>query len=1461
MPSPKSKRTAPTQDFDKYVFTRVVGPGTGLFPIASSKMNLLPGGIYSNRPGYSGLKIDVTNQFIPIGFKFKFNEKIYTKFAASTAGWMLLQLESDSSNVTSIIDDYFTPTADYAPEYNSTFAWVFNHGIKSSFTKEGVLLCPWFDYLQTTFTDINHVTEYDNISESVIPLTTQQKDKINKGITLPPLSYNVTNNGIRYANTISPDGQNCLIVRWKSFTTGWRGSEGGTVEASIIEFETVIYENGKIEFRYDSRSSHKGGETSFSDINFEGATIGIFANNDPITGWRYRDFSVGLGHQSDFDPNKKISKYGGAVYNAGFSDQSYNILGDIGSKLFPAKPYVNSLQAAPTAPPIPGQGMSEDDPYRAGRIANWPGQERFGCIFSFSPPENRRKVLPKKELQKRDSRITLPTVSRTGTSYPQSSRLYDDRKSLVYGTNAIVDFPTTLPRGYTIDNSDTFVRDRINLYADFEVTGSITKAGTESFLQNSVVYTTPFSDHNRPEQAENVLNDSYYLTGSTIDQFGLGFSSPLRSKTQIKLELPLNHELKMFDVTSSIYYYNNNAKGLFVPQIGNASNDLADALQSINTASFGYWEGWISEDARGFGPIGNVISSGSNSTTPGPGWSSDENIGFGNNAGWLIEESVPKLTKKYTKSVQNNRDYFANNDEKITIPINQPFLLEKAVFEIPIKAGEGWFNDRTTTSIPIGWNRLTPGSPTNYGLMFQPDFAGPAITVSLYNQIETGLETYRDLILTGTIIPEGDNEKTIIVRKTALTNSVGTGKDAWIFGAEGFLGYGSSPGAIVKPNSQKQFTGSIVLPTIPGVSNGFLVSNTLFPDNFPTATNYSAWASDFIELMSLESIPVAQAAIGKSGLTQNISIIYNIDPFGRSSKGFDPSGRSYFGKEYATYQGIGTKVPNPMFVSSSFDQFPSYIKNVLDIGVNPNFIGFTAFNVPLIKVYDSPYLLLPGDKLTLAISKMRPVMHTLGTDPSNPNKKVDYWRSGSKHDICITTGSIKITLYGSLIKEEKEFHDTLNQPLASDAIHELIGTEPVLDQFEVEYKDSLFGSYTDDYITGSLASLGSNSTIKVGSRGRVFSKLNVRNQPAPDTSAYELAANSSKAFRLQPWYERVGDQRIVTVISSNERFYDSVLPDMFEILQANGSKFALLKDASDMFSNPSMVDSNEKYGVMFFDIPEISTLALSSSILNNNTWTSSFPFEPKYSHITRKRDTKFETFATKATENIFNLSTHTITDISPTKVKPFFGRYKAINVTQGSFDFICDVNLYSNTTGSATPEDTTKFIFGFGDKNEMQVFGSTIFGDNQQPSFRDFDFYTLGGIRRSYSFGPMIRGWKYGIYNGLPAYNKIIFRRNRYGQFRDMLEQRLDSKFFQTEITEENPNVGVLESPISVKFVDSQGKITPPENTWSQNLSFEVTSSMPYFDGITKNRSTINTNIINQALFAINTDGLRNIVI
>ena len=961
----------------------------------------------------------------------------------------------------------------------------------------------------------------------------------------------------------------------------------------------------------------------------------------------------------------------------------------------------------------------------------------------------------------------------------------------------------------------------------------------------------------------------YYEQGTNINEVGDSLVYNLKSKTQIKFELPIEYPTQLFDVTSSMYYYNKSTRGFFIPANANGRADLYDPIDAVDKSRF-------PEDARGFGAIGNTISSGS---LPGPisqfRYQSDYAIGaMGNTIGYgdfFLNKQSDILTRYYAKSVQNNSEYVATTNEQFTLPINHPFIIEKVVFEIPFTMGDGWFRDKTTSGYPI--TAPTEGSPHIVsGSTF--DFAGPAITVALFNQVRAGGNVQRDLILTGTIIPTGDNITNLKIYSSSYQPI--TASPFYIFSPEGFLAYRSTPSTVVWPNTGTNiFTGSVVVPTIAGISNGVILA--------------SLGNAASVDLSAAQIVLNRQNAKGfltsrytKIGTISGKQVQYvkDIDTFGRSGKSFEPSGRSIFGKEYVTTQGSPPgSFFNPFFVSSSYDEFPTDMKAVID---SAEFNAYMIGAVPLAQSVASPYLVMPGDKLTLAISKMRPWLNTTGMDPIL-NVPQDYFTSALRHDVSITTGSIKITVYGSLLKENREFHDPLNTTLSTDAIHDMIGNEPVLDQFDVESRDSYYGSTTDDYVTGSLVikySVSGKTYFYQSERGKVFSKLNARAQSMPSPALpsatpvdnYETSRNPSKAFRLQPWFERVGEQRTISLSTIGERFYDSMMPALDLSLKALGSSIFIL-DSGVTFGTVGKVIVGPTVGYFMFDINYGSTIS-------SKRWSRSYPFEPIFSGIPRQLDIKKTVIANKllaAGPVISDIQSRAITEFIPIVYGHFAdgrGLYPAnYSIHSPSFQTWTDVklNVTNPNTGSMVSDDIVRAMFGFGDKNTM-VYTNIVVdaangsggysgdpnnkatdGSNHLPEFRDYEYDAL--LATESAQGPIIRGWKYGIYNGLASYSKCVFRRNRYGQFRDMLEQRPDTKFYVSEIYGDNNGrpgkFMALSAPITVKFVTVAGDITNPELTWSQNQSHEVTSSFPYEDDQFRNRPEIDVSLLNQSTLII----------
>ena len=112
---------------------------------------------------------------------------------------------------------------------------------------------------------------------------------------------------------------------------------------------------------------------------------------------------------------------------------------------------------------------------------------------------------------------------------------------------------------------------------------------------------------------------------------------------------------------------------------------------------------------------------------------------------------------------------------------------------------------------------------------------------------------------------------------------------------------------------------------------------------------------------------------------------------------------------------------------------------------------------------------------------------------------------------------------------------------------------------------------------------------------------------------------------------------------------------------------------------------------------------------------------------------------------------------------------------------------------------------------------------------------TLAGVL------PLIRAARYGLYNTRPISPKGYFRRSSYGQFRDFMEQAPETAV--VGLFDEDKGKVDLEAadgPVRIRFMSRNG--TPdidPLDTNSQNLSQFATSSLPYYDGLNKERDVV----------------------
>ena len=902
--TPKALRRPPPRRFENYILTRATHPTINLVNIPDSLFSPCSPGVaeVGGQDAGVGYTDDGLSPPLDIGFDFSFDNIVYKKFVVCTNGWMALV-------------DPVTGTFLSSQILNSA-VWV-NSAIKTSFTANHVLLAPWFDDLRNVAFDLSQVGGLYSATKI---------ERIRKGLETPPTVVNPTQFGVKsYLDPRSPRGRR-LIVRWNSLSDY-------SSPNTIIRFEVAIYENGTIEFRYTPRQNIN---LALNASSPEDATIGVFMPNGTN---RWRDFSYGLGYR---DGERQQYRYGGAVVVSAYTDTADSFSPNYSCNL---KPYIH-----------------------------WPGLDGAGSVFTFSPPPNRRKILPRLQSQAEGSRLTLPTVARTGDSRRGNDPiLFDDRRTLMFvatrfstttasvGEEAIasasilVNAPSMLQRFY--GDSEPSIVGRQDLFVgDFEFTASVGKADVDQFIQsNAPGFFEPFSVYKLFENDPSAASDPFFISGSSLETVGDGLSQPLRSKTQVRISFPINHTVSLFGTASTIHYYNKRAGAWEAPQnssytitaagaTNNSGRPKGDMVPSLTDDSVNRR---ILEDHRGFGPIGNVLCSGTHNKT-GAGDQTDSSIG----SPYSAQNVTIALSRTYDKSISNNEDYRASIDEVFKLPINQPFLIERAIIELPFAAGEGWFQDRTTClatheNVPCGF-----------------DFGGPAMTVALFNQTIAGSVSRRDLILSGTVTHYRDNVSEIVFSAFPPITST------FQIRPRGFRTFGAVPGAVVTPASTSSglatFTGSAAIKCEAQVSNGVIARLELAMTSSNTLDNRSG----VIDIFNTSQITLGNQVT--SHYSQSCYIAY-VNNFGRGGSGFDPSGRSSFGKEFSTSQVLTAqgKINNPFYLtgtrggaaSPTFNGIPAQFAAAINAGTTFKF----EFALNLESYRPSPYLVMQNDTLILAV--------------------------------------------------------------------------------------------------------------------------------------------------------------------------------------------------------------------------------------------------------------------------------------------------------------------------------------------------------------------------------------------------------------------------------------------------------------------------------------------------------------
>ncbi len=167
------------------------------------------------------------------------------------------------------------------------------------------------------------------------------------------------------------------------------------------------------------------------------------------------------------------------------------------------------------------------------------------------------------------------------------------------------------------------------------------------------------------------------------------------------------------------------------------------------------------------------------------------------------------------------------------------------------------------------------------------------------------------------------------------------------------------------------------------------------------------------------------------------------------------------------------------------------------------------------------------------------------------------------------------------------------------------------------------------------------------------------------------------------------------------------------------------------------------------------------------------------------------------------------------------GRVQPVDERDGRLTSLLNGNLHVMTAFGLN-----KFLFGLGD-GPLSA-----------------HYYDVG--QTFYLKPHPIRGFKYGLSNVADKKPRNVFRSDRYGQLRDMLEMAPNTAYLDDK-------TNVVSYPIEAQFFADDGSVISPEATSCSNLSTNLTSSAPFFDRdvvefsdslVVRNRGPLNNKVV-----------------
>lgn len=968
-----------------------------------------------------------------------------------------------------------------------------------------------------------------------------------------------------------------------------------------------------------------------------------------------------------------------------------------------------------------------------------------------------RQILPRVELRERDRRPgAYPVKSKTGdrTRTGRNKIYFDDARTVLFRTGVSVTYPTTQQF-----DPNWVGRDLTSSLGS--VVGNVDPYAVEQFIipARQIERAGPFFDTGLYEQDETNVVNSKLMTGVAYGISPDKFRSKISDKTIIRLEKTIAQNITLHASQSAMHYYNSK-NGVFDQII---VDDMFASLPSPTNYEF-LNVPW-SFDRVLFTPYGFTHTPIDSDVTI-EGSALENYFSF---FGSSVDATKKSLLQKISNYIPDGNSVWTTENFNATYGVSSSLLnpnhaaTKDQTLVLSGVLSNPFLLEKAVLELQIeagaGWLNDSFSMHIEANGDLTPwqckTVGGPAITFGLLRQDRTDAR-HRDLIASGAITNAWDVSTSSFVSDQYTVTIFSTS----VYMRSPLLGDQSVNTVIHGTSlhgSDNTFTGSLRLILEPAITQHIVRSRmsgtVLLNDPYPL--------------------------FGGDGATGFLCFSSNTRRPGRIETSRDILG-------------------NQLTMLTEKEAFTSAVPVLAPITDPGSNVGQLTLDI-VSKTRKTPYLLYPEDELIVCINKCR------------PGRSSEY-----AHDVKIVSGTMRLTLYGDLIKEDVEFHDTLNQRLETEEIWQDVGEDPVLDQFDVAYRSELSGSYVDRFTVANM--LASYGTTDLSSSVQLTSYYSHFSSKLDDQTSWSTQYGWSTARMVEVLKK---NNRNVNHISLNEKFWDSRIPDPLECIKTCNPNYRLLGLDTSLNTISFVLYTGD--AAFAHDVSPTETGR------GIKDWMMTYPYDQRYQGLTQK-------FSNTLTRDFMIRK-------DPGSAGTFGGMtpYKALSLeighsgSNGIHRRVCaenDTNFSLGHIGLTTSE-FIKAFYGIGDGK------SNV--DNQHVTFRR----GVSGMSQSV----VIRGWRHGMMSAFPLRPRAVYRRDHFGQPRDLLEQRLDAKFFDelglSPDGSSNGVVGVKTGPVQVYFYDSAGKQTDALKTLSSNVSFEATSSVPYFDGSFRNRPAYDFSTLN----------------